>query len=78
MKTVPITVFAKIDDDTVHCDSTCELRSFHGNGYEWEHYCSIFDIDLEYDKRAKKWRRCELCIANERAQKEEEQDEKIQ
>ena len=70
MKTVPITMFAKIDDDTVHCDFTCELRSWRGNGYEWEHYCSIFDLDLEYDKHAKKWWRCENCIANERAQEE--------
>ena len=75
MKTVPITMFAKIDDDTVHCDPTCELRSFHGNGEDWwEHYCSIFDLYLEYDKHAKKCWRCENCIAHERAQEEESND----
>lgn len=68
MRAIPITMFAKIDDDTVHCDTSCELRGYRGNGYE--QYCSIFDLDLEYDKHAKKWWRCKNCIANEKAQEE--------
>ena len=69
MKLIPITTYAKID--TVHCHSDCKLRAYRGNGYEWEHYCTIFDVDLEYDTHTKKWWRCENCIANEKAQEEE-------
>lgn len=70
MKRIPITMYAVIDDDTDYCGSKCELRSYRGNGYEWEHYCSVFDLDLEYDKHANKWRRCLNCVANEKAQEE--------
>ena len=70
MKVVKIIMYGKIDDDTVHCDQSCELRSFRGNGHWWDHYCSIFDVDLDYDKHSKKWWRCKNCIANERAQEE--------
>jgi hypothetical protein len=71
VKRIPITVFAIIDDDTVHCDNKCELRSYMGNGYHWEHYCSVFDLALDYDRKCDKWIRCTNCIANEKAQKEE-------
>ena len=79
MKAIPITMYAKIDDDTVHCDATCEFMRWNPAGTlpGWKHYCFLYDVALMYDDYAKKWWRCENCIANEGALEVQDQTQII-